>query len=165
MKTKAPARLALATAATALFGCAAPGSVVPQQATASEVHDRVGLPTDIRFAANGDELWEYARGPSGTETYVMRIGKDGRVQDVTQLLTDARFSQVQPGSTTKAQVRDWMGRPSDVRYLRSGLFWEWRTRVGPELGHYVVRFDEQGVVRERMVVTDPQTDGGKSGGK
>lgn len=153
--------IAAATAAMALFGCAAPGTVVPQQSTLAQVRDRVGFPTDVRFDANGDELWEYARGPSGTETYLIRGGRDGRVKQVTQLLTVDRFAQVEVGKTTKAQIRDWLGRPSDLRYLGSGLVWEWRVLINPELGHLAVRFDENGIVREKMVLTDPQTDDGK----
>jgi hypothetical protein len=152
---------AAAAAAVIFFGCAAPGSVAPQQATMSQVRDRVGLPTDIRFDANGEELWEYAQGPSGTDTHLIRMGKDGRVKSVTQLLTVERFGDVQVGKTTKAQIRDWLGRPSDLRYLGSGLVWEWRVKLSPELGHLAVRFDDAGIVREKMVLTDPQTDDGK----
>ena len=155
-----------AAAAAVLFGCAAPGSIAPNT-TLSDVRARVGYPTDIRFDANGDELWEYARGPEGTETYLVRAGKDGRVKGVTQLLTPERLIQgVEVGKTTKAQVRDLLGRPSDLRYLRSGLMWEWRAALGPELGHLAVRFDDNGVVAEKMVLTDPKTDDGRgSGGK
>jgi hypothetical protein len=152
---------AAAAAAVILFGCAAPGSVVPQQATATEVRDRVGLPTDIRFDANGEELWEYATGPSGTETYLIRMSRDARVKEVTQIITVDRFAEVQVGKTTKAQIRDWLGRPSDLRYLRNGLVWEWRVNLRPELGHLAVRFDDADIVREKMVLTDPQTDDGK----
>lgn len=147
----------------ALSGCASPGSVIPQQSTASDVRTRVGLPTDIRFDANGDELWEYARGPAGMETFLIRIGKDGRVKDVTQLLTADRFGRIVPGKTTKAEVRDLLGRPSDLHYLHSGLAWDWRVRVGPQDGHYAVRFDGNDVVREKMVLTDPSGDDGKEG--
>ena len=152
---------AAAAVAVILVGCAAPGSMVPQQSTATQVRDRVGLPTDIRFGANGEELWEYTTGPNGTETYLISMARDGRVQSVTQLLTVDRFNEVQVGKTTKAQVRDWMGRPSDLRYLRSGLVWEWRVNLQPQLGHLAVRFDDAGVVLEKMVLTDPQTDDGK----
>lgn len=152
---------AAVVAAATLLGCAAPGTVAPQQASMDQVRDRVGLPTDIRFAANGDELWEFATGPGGTQTYLMRMGKDGRVQEVTQLLTPERFRLVEVGRTTKAQIRDLFGRPSDLRRFRSGLVWEWRAQFGPELGHYAVRFDDSGIVREKMMLTDPQTDDGK----
>lgn len=150
-------------AALFLSGCASPGSVVPRQSTASDVRDRVGLPTDIRFDANGDELWEYARGPAGMETYLIRIGKDGRVREVSQLLSSERFDRILPGKTTKAEVRALLGRPSDLRYLQSGLAWDWRVRVGPQDGHYAVRFDGNDIVREKMVLTDPSSDDGKEG--
>jgi hypothetical protein len=156
-------RLALLAAVAVVYGCAAPGTLVPEQSTATFVRDRVGLPTDIRFDANGEELWEYATGPSGTQTYLVRIGRDRRVKEVTPLLTKERFDRIAPGTTTKAELRDLLGRPSDLHYLRSGLVWDWRVHLGPESGHYAVRFDENDVVREKMVITDPITDDGEKG--
>ncbi|HSQ04109.1 MAG TPA: hypothetical protein VLN59_08740, partial [Burkholderiales bacterium] len=67
------------------------------------------------------------------------------------------------GRTTKQQIRDLLGRPSDLRYLPSGLAWEWRARIGLENGHYAVRFDDANIVREKMVLTDPHSDDGKGG--
>lgn len=151
-------------AVLALSACATPGSLVPQQSSAANARDRVGLPTDIRFDANGEELWEYARGPAGMQTDLVRIGRDGKVKDVTQLLTPERFDRIIAGKTTKQQMRDLLGRPSDLHYLPSGLVWEWRARVGPENGHYAVRFDDRDIVREKMVLTDPHSDDGKGGG-
>jgi len=149
--------------ALSLSGCGTPGSLVPQQSTASNARDRVGLPTDIRFDANGDELWEYATGPAGMQTDLVHIGRDGKVKKVTQLLTPERFDRIVVGKTTKQQMRDLLGRPSDLRYLPSGLIWEWRARIGPEFGHYAVRFDDGNVVREKMVLTDPHSDDDRGG--
>ncbi|MDH3438756.1 MAG: hypothetical protein OEN48_17475, partial [Betaproteobacteria bacterium] len=88
--------------ASVLAGCAAPGSFVPQQSTITDVRARMGSPTDIRFDRDGDELWEYATGPRGTETYLFRFGKNGRVKAVTQLLTEEQFGKIVPTQTTKA---------------------------------------------------------------
>ena len=152
----------LATAV--LMGCASPSTLVPDQSTAADVRNRVGRPTDIRFAANGDELWEYATGPKGTETYLVRMGKDGKVLKVTQLLTEKQFGRIQEGKTTKAEVRDLLGQPADESYLPSGLVWEWRVNLGPQEGFFAVRFDQNGIVSEKMVLQDSPMDGGDSGG-
>ncbi len=152
-------------AAFALFGCASPTTLVPQQSTLNDVHDRVGPPTDVRVDANGDELWEYAKGPAGYETWLVRIGQDSKVKSVTQLITQEHFDRIVVGKTTKTQMRELFGRPSDVRRFGNGLVWEWRAQIPPaERGVYAVRFENDNVVREKMVLPDPKTDGGDRGG-
>jgi hypothetical protein len=147
--------------AGALAGCAAPGSFTPQQSTITDVRARMGSPTDIRFDRNGDELWEYATGPRGTETYVFRFGKDGRIKAVTQLLTEEQFGKIAPNQTTKAGARDLLGRPSDASFLRNGTSWSWRVRVGARDGHFVVRFGPNDVVLDKIVLFDTSR-GGRS---
>jgi hypothetical protein len=134
-----------------LVGCAAPGSFAPQQSTITDVRARMGNPTDIRFDRNGDELWEYAGGAGGTETYLFRFGKDGRVTAVTQLLTEDQFGKIVPNRTTKAGARDLLGRPSDESFQRDGTSWSWRVRIGGRDGHFVVRFGRDAVVRDKAV--------------
>jgi len=145
-------------AAALLGGCGAPGGIVPQQSTMTEVRARVGTPTDIRFDRNGDELWEYATGPSGYETYLVRFGADGRVKAVTQLITQEQLMKVEPGTMRKADVRHLLGRPSDESFLYSGTVWSWRYRDGAQTGHLAVSFNDDGTVRERMVLFDSSAD-------
>lgn len=147
-----------------LGGCAGPGSIVPQQSTLSDVRAAMGSPTDIRRAPNGDELWEYARGPAGTETYLIRAGTDGRVKAVTQLLTQARFAKIVPNQTTRAEVRELLGRPSEELSLRGGTTWTWRVHVGPQDGHFVVRFRPNGIVRDTALQVEMSRDSGDGGG-
>lgn len=149
--------------AIGLAGCATPGSFTPQQSTITDVRARMGSPTDIRFDRNGDELWEYATGPSGTETYLFRFGKDGRVKGITQLLTEERFGKIIPKQTTKTGVRDLLGRPSDQAFLRNGTSWSWRIRVGAREGHFVVRFGPDDVVLDKSVLFDASRGGGRGG--
>ena len=88
----------------ALSACGGVRAIVPDQSTLAEVRDRMGRPTDIRFDAKGHELWEYTTGPAGEVTYLVRARADGRVVEVVQLLTEARFADVMPHVSTKAQV-------------------------------------------------------------
>jgi hypothetical protein len=155
-----PRILFLLLLAAGLAGCASPSSFTPQQSTITDVRARMGSPTDIRFDGNGDELWEYATGPSGTETYLFRFGKDGRVKAVTQLLTEEQFGKVVPNQTTKAGARDLLGRPSDQAFLRNGTSWSWRVRVGPRDGRFVVRFGPNDVVLDKIVLFDTSRGGG-----
>jgi len=144
-----------------LAGCASPSSVKPQQTTMTDVRARVGTPTDIRFDRNGDELWEYATGPSGYETFLVRFAADGRVKDVTQLITQERLMRVEAGKMTKADVRALLGRPSDESFTMSGTVWSWRYYDGAQTGYLAVSFNPDNTVRERMVLIDP-SDGGNS---
>ena len=155
--------LVLSFVAGLLAACANPQSFVPQQSTVTEVRARMGSPSDIRFDKNGDELWEYASGPRGTETYLFRFGKDGRVEAVTQLLTQAQFGKIVPNQTTKAGARDLLGRPSNEAFPSDGTTWSWRVRIGSRDGRFVVRFRQDGVAVEKAVIYDDARDGGSGG--
>ena len=152
-----------------LTGCAGPRGIVPAQSTLTDVRASLGSPTDIRFDQNGEELWEYARGPMGTETYLIRASKDGRVKSVTQLLTEEQFGKIVPGQMTKADVRHLLGRPSDQAFLYNGTSWSWRVDLKPRTGHFVVRFRPDDVVEEALVLIDitdgDRGDRGDRGGK
>lgn len=164
MLTTMPKTLSLLLLASVLAGCASPSSFTPQQSTITDVRAGMGSPTDIRFDRNRDELWEYATGPKGTETYLFRFGKDGRVKAVTQLLTEEQFGKIVPKQTTKAGTRDLLGRPSDESFLRNGTSWSWRVRVGARDGYFVVRFSPDNVVLDKIVLFDTSRGGGSRDG-
>jgi len=146
-----------------LAGCASPRSFAPGSSIV-DVRARAGIPTDIRFDRNGDELWEYAQGPEGTETYLVRVGLDGKVKDVTQLLTDDQLMTIVPGTMTKADVRHVLGRPSDESFTGAGTVWSWRfLRYGVQPGWLTVRFNPDNTVMERIAVIDMS--GGERTGK
>jgi len=151
-----------------LAACGGIESVVPQQSTLSQVLARMGRPTDIRIDGAGNELWEYATGPAGDATYLVRAAKDGRVIDVTQLLTQAQFAKIARNVTTKAQVRELLGRPSEEQYFGDEAVWSWRMRISPQRGYYSVRFNRDGVAIETLTLMDSsgnQRDGGDRGGR
>jgi len=148
--------------AIGLSGCASPGSFTPEQSTITDVRARMGSPTDIRFAPNGDELWEYATGPRGSETYLFRFGKDGRVKAITQLLTEEQFGKIIPNQTTKTAARDLLGQPSTLVFLQNGTSWSWHVRVGARDGQFVVRFGPDNVVAEKNIVFDANRNAGTS---
>jgi len=141
--------------AALLGGCGTAGGLVPQQSTRDDVRARFGQPTDVRKEAGGDELWEYARGPEGFETHLVRIGGDGRVKDVTQLVTEERLMRVVPGETTKQGVRDLLGRPAEQMMTRVGETWSWRYRLNGQPGLLVVVFGPNDIARERYMMIDP----------
>lgn len=136
-------------------GCVNPGNVVPNQSTLLELRAGAGTPTDIRFDRNGDELWEYARGPMGYETYLIRIPPGGKVTEVTQLLTQERLLTVVPGKMNKQDVRNLLGRPSDESFLRTGEAWSWRFKWGGiQPGYLIVTFNPDNTVSDRYITVD-----------
>ena len=141
-------------------GCATPGSLVPGQSTDSEVRARMGPPTDTRVDRDGDRIWEYATGPEGFFTYMVRIGADGRLKEVNQILTEEQLAKVVPGKMTKADVRQLLGRPADESVYFVGLTWSWRyIRGGVQPGHLVVTFNPDGTVRDTIAIIDISDDG------
>ena len=153
---KFPSTLVLLLSIAALAGCVGPRAMVPGQSTIVEMRARVGTPTDIRFDRNGDELWEYATGPMGYETYLVRIGTDGKVKEVTQILTEDQMMKVVPGTMTKADARNLLGRPSDQTFTASGTVWSWRfMKFGVQPGFLTVRFNPDNTVMDRIVILDP----------
>ena len=161
---KIPSTLVLLLSIAALAGCAGPRAMVPGQSTIVEMRAKVGTPTDIRFDRNGDELWEYATGPMGYETYLVRIGTDGKVKEVTQILTEDQMMKLVPGTMTKADARNLLGRPSDQTFTASGTVWSWRfMKFGVQPGYLTVRFNPDNTVMDRIVILDPS--GGTRAGK
>ncbi|MPZ46529.1 MAG: hypothetical protein GEV05_24705 [Betaproteobacteria bacterium] len=153
-----PALLPVLLPALLLAACGGIQSVVPQQSTLAEVRDRMGRPTDIRFDRDGNELWEYATGPVGDQTWLIRAAGDGRVLDVTQLITQAQFARIVRHSSTKEQVRALLGMPSELQYFGGEAVWSWRMRISPQSGYYSVRFNRDGVAVETLVIMDASRD-------
>ena len=148
--------------AAALTGCVSPRSFAPGTSMV-EMLARAGPPTDIRFDRNGDELWEYTTGPSGTVTYLVRSAADGKVKEITQMLTEDRMNTIVPGKMTKSDVRHILGKPSEMSYTAAGTVWSWRfLRDGVQPGFLTVRFNPDNTVYERIAIIDP-TDGRRMG--
>ena len=155
--------IALMLFAAILAGCASPRSV-GAGSTLVEMLAKAGPPTDIRFDRNGDELWEYATGPQGHETYLVRAGADRRVKEVAQLLTDEQLQKIVPGPMTKADVRHILGKPSEQSFTGAGTVWSWRfKRDGSQLGFLTVRFNPDNTVMERIAIME--SSGGRAGGR
>jgi hypothetical protein len=153
------AGLMLLSYAAFLGGCSAAGSLVPGQSTESDVRARLGAPNDTRADAGGDKLLEYTTGPEGFSTRLVRIGTDGRLKEVTQLLTEEQFARIVPGQTTRADVRNLLGRPAFETEYRAGLTWSWRhLRGGVQPGYMIVKFNPNDTVAEKIIIVDQPGD-------
>lgn len=161
-----PRRLRHAFAATLialLAACAMPSAIVVNSTTADELVQRLGQPTDKRSAPQSAEQWDYAYGPEGTETWRFLIDQTRRVRSATQLLTEERLHQIKQGAT-EAEVLDMLGRPRNISTMRGETAWEWRVRLPPQFGTYVVRFSPDKRVVGINVLVDFMSDNDRDSG-
>lgn len=138
-----------------LGGCSSPRSLVVGQSTDAEVRAIAGTPTDTRVDRNGDRVYEYATGPEGYLTYIVRIGADGKVKEVAQVLTEDQLAKVVPGKSTRMDVRDLLGRPTFEDVYLGVPAWSWRFAMnGVRPGFIVVTFNADGTVRDKIAIAD-----------
>lgn len=148
----------------AVSGCVSYGGFVPGVSTMAEVRARSGRPTDVRFSPSGDEIWEYATGPKGEQTYLVTFNGNGVVRSAAQVLTEDNIKRLVPGKTTRAEVRAMLGRPGDVYVFDGSETWEWRFKPeGFAAETLVVFFGKDGVVTKVTRVMD--FIGGRNGGR
>jgi hypothetical protein len=117
----APAFLA---AGCASFDYISPGT--PGQ----QVQARMGAPSNVWKSSDGSEVWEYALGPLGNETYMVAVGPDKAVRNVSQVLNDENISKLSVGMS-REDVRRIIGKPGSVNYSDSANeeIWYWRYRA------------------------------------
>lgn len=119
---------ALLVAILALVGCDARMSdLKPGVSTASDVSAVMGKHAYEWQEPDGAVTWEFPRGPAGVVTYMIVIGKDGKLREIRQVLTDANFAKLQPGMTPDA-VRRIVGRPAEtMKFANLGEdVWSWK---------------------------------------
>jgi len=149
-----PALLVIA----ALAGCAMPSAIKPGATTADELVQRLGKPTATRAHPQGGESWDYVYGPEGVETWRFDVDGSRMVRSATQLLTHERLYRVVPGVTTEAEVLELLGKPREIVRFRDETAWEWRVRLAPSYGIFVVRFGPNGLATGVNVLVDPASD-------
>ena len=102
--------LAVVSLLSACSGYAPPNEVVG--ATRDSIVARMG-PPDVQRAVEGGTRLEFPRGPYGRHTYFVYLDANGRATRFEQVLTEARFNQINPGMTQDAVLLA-LGRPSEV---------------------------------------------------
>jgi hypothetical protein len=119
-------RVTLLLAVAVLAGCTSFSGIAPGT-PAERVEARVGAPGMVWKNPDGSELWEYALGPNGFETYMVTIGSDHAVQEVHQVLTEEYFSKVH-FAMDRDQVRRLLGKPVKIEtnQSRDEETWTWR---------------------------------------
>jgi len=103
----------------------------------------------------------YPRGPMGYQTYMVNIGPDGRLRQITNVLDEKSFARIQAGMT-KEEVLHLLGPsfPGWTAYFkaRDELVWEWSyCDVWNAGSRFHVLFDNtRGTVRSMMSITEAQ---------
>jgi len=133
-------------------------SIVPGM-NESEVRQAAGAPTEAARRADGSGLWWYIQGPQGFTTWRVEFGRDARVRVAMQVLTEANFSRIVPGTATRDKVLDMLGRPRGrANYPNLGEeVLTWRYQDGTFNKYLNVHFGTDGVVL-RCVLEMEQTD-------
>ncbi|HQR51504.1 MAG TPA: hypothetical protein PKW44_07695 [Methylophilaceae bacterium] len=115
----------------ALSGCASyDGSgLKPGSSTTADVVQAMGTPAMRWNEPGGGELLAFPRGPSGTETFMVRIAANGILASKENVLDMRHFAQIQAGMTEQEVLRV-IGPPfpgwTATYPARSELVWEWR---------------------------------------
>jgi len=141
-----------------LSACASYGgrNLQAGEAGLEDVLREMGQPAMRWKDADGSLQLAYPKGPSGFETYLARIGPDGKLQSIRNVLEAGSFARILPGMT-KEQVLRILGpsEPSMTFYFkaRDELVWDWRFQnVGMVAAHFLVLFDASaGTVRSSMI--------------
>ena len=115
----------LAVALLGLAGCATPGSggLTPGTSTLADVEARLGRPAKTWKNADGSQQLAFPTGPEGTQTFMVFITPDGKLQRIVGVLNEQFFGLIQPGMTQEQVLRllGPAGAPA-TPYRRSGTF-------------------------------------------
>lgn len=123
--------LSIMVLAVLLVGCAAYSGtgLKPGEAGLDDVLRVMGQPAMRWENPDGSLQLAYPRGPMGFHTYMVGIGKDGKLQRLENVMDPKVFASIYPGMT-KSQVLYILG-PSASSWTayfkaRDELVWEWR---------------------------------------
>jgi hypothetical protein len=114
-----------------LAGCASYGGsgLKPGEARVEDVESLMGPPAMRWQEPDGSVQLAYPRGPFGYQTFMVKLGPDGRLQSIVNVLDDVGFVQIHAG-LTKEQVLHVLGPPDYSRSVyfkaRDELVWDWR---------------------------------------
>ena len=130
--------------------------------TEIDVRQQFGEPVTVTVQADGTRTMEYPRQPEGWTNYVVKIGRDGKVSSLRQLLNDDNFARVRPGMDAQ-QVRLLLGRPAEQkRYaLKNEEVWSWRYKPVNESRLFNVTFGSDGKVLGTAKGDDPREQAGR----
>jgi len=128
------------------FSAISPGTL------SQEVQAHFGAPNSIWKNADGSEVWEYPRGRTGVQRFMIAIGPDRTVRSVNQVLTEAYFSKVQIGMS-RDDVHRLLGTPREIVNFerRNEEVWTWPYLQFSGYMLFHVHFDRSSGIVERIL--------------
>jgi outer membrane protein assembly factor BamE (lipoprotein component of BamABCDE complex) len=156
--------LLLAVVAVALGACAGV-TRVPVGSAEAQVRAALGEPALVLPDPAGGRHLAYPRGPLGTETFMARLGPDGRLVALEQVLNEDHIARIRQGVTTEEDLLRLIGPPwrrVEFANLRQ-VAWDYRfLDAWGYLADLSVMVDERRVVAGTVVVRiDPRSGGGR----
>lgn len=146
--------------ASALVACATT-SRVPVGADEAQVRAAMGEPALALPDPDGGKHLVYPRGPGGTETHIARLGPDGRLRVLEQVLQESQFGKIRRGETTEAELLRLIGPPwRRIEFPNLGqVAWDYRFRdTWGYLADFSVMVDARGIVASTVTVRiDPRS--------
>lgn len=137
-------------------GCANFSAISPGD-TEVVVGEKVGRPNAVWKNPDGSELWQYPQGFYATQTFMITLGPDRRVQEIHQALSEPYFSKIYAGMT-RDDVFRMLGKPREIWNFpaRDEETWTWRYK-DTNFMFFNVMFDQSaGTVRKTQRLQEIQ---------
>ena len=145
-----------------LSACASPQSLKPGTSV-DEARSTLGRPTAETRLPDGGSRLQYSGQPFNQSVVNVDFDGQGRLRQVTEMMTDQAFSHVRAGKDTQADVLRDFGRPADVFHYRlsneTAFMYRYYT-YGAFKAAMFIYFDPAGVVKRTETGLDPWSLGG-----
>ena len=145
-----------------LSACASPQSLKPGTSV-DEARSTLGRPTAETRLPDGGSRLQYSGQPFNQSVVNVDFDGQGRLRQVTEMMTDQAFSRVRAGKDTQADVLRDFGRPADVFHYRlsneTAFMYRYYT-YGAFKAAMFIYFDPAGVVKRTETGLDPWSLGG-----
>ena len=131
----------------------------PGEARLDDVQGLMGPPAMRWQEPDGSVQLAYPRGPAGYHTFMVKLGPDGLLQSIANVLEENSFVRIRAGMS-KDEVLHVLGPPDYSRSVyfkaRDELVWDWRfCRIYANSGRFLVLFDgASGAVRSTMALAE-----------
>ena len=152
MKTIAAA---CATCLLIVLGACATPALQPGVADEAQVRTALGSPALVLPDPGGGKHLAYPSGPAGTTTAMARLGPDGKLVALEQVLDEDHFAKIRRGETTEAELLRLIGPPwRRIDFPNLGqMAWDYRFRdTWGYLTDLSVMVDRRGVVASTVTV-------------
>jgi hypothetical protein len=131
----------------------------PGEARLEEVQGLMGPPAMRWQEPDGSVQLAYPRGPAGVHTFMVKLGPDGRLQSIANVLEENSFARIHVGMS-KDEVLHVLGPPDYSRTVyfkaRDELVWDWRyCQIYGYAARFMVLFDgASGAVRSAITLSE-----------